>query len=306
MSRNNPSRRHFLRTSAAWAGIAALTPAAFTFAGAAAQGAKRTAADQVPLGKTGMLISRLGIGTGSNNGHTQKDLGKEEFIKLIRYAHDQGITYIDCAQAYATFPWIADAIKGLDREKVFIQSKVPGQPEDILATIDNHRTVYKTDYIDSLLVHCMTKPGWTDEWKRIMDGFNQAKEKKWIRAKGVSCHTLPALKDGNKSEFCEVHLVRVNPQGKFMDADAPKEQWGKAAVAVDPVLAEIKSMHDKGRGVIGMKICGNGTFSDPADRDKSIRFAMNNPNIDCVVIGMRSAKEVDENIAMINRALAAA
>jgi predicted aldo/keto reductase-like oxidoreductase len=302
MNQFGPSRRQFLRTSAALAGAAAMAPA-MGF-GAATQGVKRTAADQVPLGKTGLMISRLGIGTGSNNGHVQTDLGKEEFIKLIRYAHDQGVTYIDCAQAYVTFPWIAEAIKGLDREKVFIQSKVPGQPEDILATIDNHRSVYKTDYVDSMLVHCMTKPGWTDEWKRIMDGFNAAKEKKWIRAKGVSCHTLPALKDGNKTEWSEVHLVRVNPMGKFMDADAPKEQWGKVGVPVDPVLAEIKAMHDKGRGVIGMKICGNGTFTDPADREKSIRFAMNNPNIDCVVIGMKSVKEVDENIGMINRALA--
>ncbi|HZZ44746.1 MAG TPA: aldo/keto reductase [Tepidisphaeraceae bacterium] len=300
MNPSHLSRRGFLQTSAALATATALTSSTL------ATPPKRTAADQVPLNKTGLTISRVGIGTGSNNGHVQADIGKPAFIKLIRYAHDQGLTYIDNAKNYVTFDWIADAIAGLPREKVFLQSKVWGIPTDTLATIDSFRSVYKTDYIDSLLVHCMTKPGWTDDHKRMMDGFKQAQDKKWIRAKGVSCHTLPALKESNQTDWTDVHLVRVNPMGVFMDADAPTEQWGKNAVPIDPILAEIKSMHDKGRGVIGMKICGNGTFTNPADREKSIRFAMNNPNIDAIVIGMKSIAEVDENIAVINRALAAA
>ncbi|HEX8524240.1 MAG TPA: aldo/keto reductase [Tepidisphaeraceae bacterium] len=300
LEQSEPTRRKFLVSSAALTGAAMLGGVAL----GADAGAKRTATDQVPLGRTGLKISRLGIGTGSMGGHSQVELGQDNFNKLIRYAFDQGITYIDCAQNYQTFEWIAGAIKDLPREKLFIQSKVPGQPKDILATIDRHRSVFKTDYIDSLLVHCMTKPGWTDEWKRIMEGFDQAKEKKWIRSKGVSCHTLPALQAATKSDWCEVHLVRVNPMGAFMDAAS--DGWGRRGVPIDPVLAEIKAQHDKGRGIIGMKIAGNGTFTEKADREKSVRFAMNNPNIDCVVIGMKHNHEVDENIAMINAALAAA
>ncbi len=34
----------------------------------------RTAVDQVPLGKTGLKLSRLGFGTGSNSGHVQRAL----------------------------------------------------------------------------------------------------------------------------------------------------------------------------------------------------------------------------------------
>ena len=94
----------------------------------AAPALKRTAVDQVTLGNTGIKLSRLGFGTGSNNGREQTDLGREEFNKLIRYAYDQGITYIDTAQSYRTFTWIADAIKGLPREKLYIQSKLPGTP----------------------------------------------------------------------------------------------------------------------------------------------------------------------------------
>ena len=52
-----------------------------------------------------------------------------------------------------------------------------------------------------------------------------------------------------------------------------------------------------------MKICGNGTFRDPADREKSIRFAMSQKDIDAVVIGFKNRAEIDEAIKSINSAL---
>lgn len=296
------SRRHFLKTSAALAGTALFGSWTWaqTNAPVAASSAVRTATDQVTLGKTGIKLSRLGFGTGSNNGHVQLADGKAAFVDLIHYAYDRGITYIDTAQAYATFDVIGDAIKGLPREKLFIQSKVDGRPQDVLSVIDRHRKTFNTDYVDSLLVHCMTRGQWTDEWKRVMEAFDQAQEKKWIRAKGVSCHTLPALRAGVASDWCEVHLVRVNPQGSFTDKE--RDGWGGGGDIV-PVMEQIKTMHAKGRGVIGMKICGNGTFTDPADREKSVRFAMACRDIDAVVIGFKSRAEIDEGIERINRAL---
>jgi predicted aldo/keto reductase-like oxidoreductase len=173
----------------------------------------------------------------------------------------------------------------------------------VLAAIDSHRKTFDTDYIDSLLVHCMVDGSWTDGWKRIMDGFNEAKEKKWIRAKGVSCHSLPALKSATASDWTEVHLVRVNPQGRHMDTPAPAV-WGTPDAEVSPVLQEIKTMHAKGHGVIGMKIYGNGDFKKAEDREKSLRFAMGNRDIDAVVIGFVHTQQIDETIERMNRILA--
>ena len=51
-------------------------------------------------------------------------------------------------------------------------------------------------------------------------------------------------------------------------------------------------MHAKGRGVIGMKIIGNGTFTDADDREKSIRFAMSRKEIDAVVIGFKNRRRL--------------
>jgi predicted aldo/keto reductase-like oxidoreductase len=304
MKRHGLNRRQFIRTSAVLAGTALLSPWALSsIRAAAAPAGKRTAVDQMTLGKTGIKLSRLGIGTGSNNGHEQTALGRDGFTKLIHYAYDQGITYIDTAQAYATFDWISDAIKGLPREKLFIQSKMDGKPADVLAVIDHHRKTFNTDYIDSLLVHCMTRDAWTDEWKRVMDGFNEAKEKKWIRAKGVSCHSLPALRAATASDWTEVHLVRVNPQGIYTDGEVA--DWNSSTHhEISPVMQEIKTMHEKGHGVIGMKIFGAGTFTGTADREKSIRFAMACKEIDAVVIGFTSTQQIDEAIERMNRVLA--
>src|SRR5664279_5088663 len=251
------SRRQFLGRSAGAAGALLLASCPWLQTQAAT---KRTAVDQVTLGKTGIKLSRLGFGTGSNSGNVQHALGQETFNKLIRYAYDQGITYFDCAQSYRTFEWIKGAIKGLPREKLFIQSKVMGKPDEVLAAIDHHRKVFNTDYVDSLLIHCMVKNQWTDDWKRIMDGFNEAREKKWIRAKGVSCHSLPALRAANASDWTEVLLARVNPQGIYTDGEVA--DWSDSVHhEISPVMQEIKTMHEKGHGVIGMKICGAGTFT---------------------------------------------
>lgn len=265
--------------------------------------AKRTAVDQVMLGKTGLRLSRLGLGTGSTSGQVQRDLGREGFNQLVKYAYDQGITYFDCSQTYQTFEWVGGALKGLPREKLFIQSKIPGQPEKVLEAIDHHRKVFDMDYVDSMLIHCMIQDGWPEAWKRIRDGFDEARAKGWIRSKGVSCHSLPALRSATATPWAEVHLVRVNPQGRRIDG--PEETvWSDAVNDVSPVVAELKAMRAKGRGIIGMKIIGNGEFVEAEDRERSIRFAMSRPELDAVVIGFKNRGEIEEAIRRINGALA--
>ena len=301
MKPNHLSRRQFLERTALATGAVILSSCSSLSPQASR---KRTASDQVSLGKTGLKLSRLGFGTGSNSGNVQRELGQESFNRLIRYAYDQGITYYDCAQSYRTFEWIKDAIKGLPREKLFIQSKIGGKPENVLAAIDSQRKAFNTDYVDSMLIHCMVKDGWTDEYKRIMDAYDEAKAKQWILAKGVSCHSLPALRAATASKWTEIHLVRVNPQGKYIDG--MEQSWNQSGHDVAPVLQEIQTMHAEGRGIIGMKIIGNGDFTDPVDREKSIRFAMSHPQLHAVVIGFKNTSEIDEAIQRVNAALAEA
>jgi predicted aldo/keto reductase-like oxidoreductase len=296
------TRRQFIGKTAAVAGGILLSP----LAGGLVRGAaKKTAVDLVPLGKTGLKICRLGIGCGTNSGRVQQELGQEGFNRLIRYAYDQGITFIDIARSYRTHGMLKEAIQGLPREKLFIQTKMGGNPDKPLEDIDRYRQTYGVDYLDSLLVHCTITPNWDDERKRVMDAMQEAKEKKLIRAHGVSCHSLPALARAAELDWVDVHLVRVNPQGAHVDTPDVKS-WNAQSNAtyVPAVMEQIKRMHAKGHGVIGMKILGEGDFTRPEDREKSIRFAMQGGLLDCVTIGFKSPAEIDEAIQRVNRALA--
>jgi len=301
MYKERITRRQFIRTTAALAGGVLLSSCALKTSG---RKAKPTAVDQVSLGKTGLKLSRLGIGTGSQGGSIQRGLGGEEFSRLIRYAYDRGITYIDTADNYKTHTMVRDAIKGLPREKLFIQSKMPGVPEKPLEVLDRDRKELGVDYIDSLLVHCAVVKDWEQERKRLLDAFEEAKDKKIIRAHGVSCHSLPALTKAAQLDWVDVNLVRVNPQGAYVDT--PAETWDAESNAshLSPVLEQIKTMRKNGHGIIGMKIIGNGDFTNPEDREKSIRFAMQPGLVDAVVIGFKSTAEIDEAIMRINAALA--
>ncbi|MBN2315310.1 MAG: aldo/keto reductase [Sedimentisphaerales bacterium] len=299
MSAVKINRRGFIRNALALGGV--------TFLSSCSTGPfarTPTAVDQVNLGKTGLKMSRLGIGTGSQGGSIQRALGQDGFNRLIRYAYDQGITYIDTAQSYNTHTMVREAIKDLPREKLFIQSKMSGVPEKPLEVLDNFRKELGVDYIDSLLTHCGTKANWNEERRRVLDALEEAKDKKIIRAHGISCHSLPALTTAAQLDWVDVNLVRINPQGVWIDT--PAEEWNAESNQshLPPVLKQMKVMRQNGHGIIGMKLIGNGEFTDPAEREKSIRFTMQSGLVDAVVIGFKSPAEIDEAIMRINRALA--
>lgn len=296
MRHSRITRRDFLAGSAVLAAAATLTPACVTAA------AKKTATDTVTLGKTGIRTSRLGIGLGSNSGNVQRGLGQEAFNKLVRDAFDRGIRYLDCAQSYKTFDWIADAIKDLPRDELFILSKIGGNPDKPEEVIDRQLKVLRTDRIDCMMVHCAVTPTWTQERSRLMEAIDAAKAKGKIRSKGVSCHSLPALRVAATSEWVEVNLVRVNPQAKHTDSETPK--WDAPGTVIEPVLEQLAVMKQNRHGVIGMKLIGDGDFQNPDDRERSIRFAMSRRELDAVTIGFKSAAEIDEALERMNRALA--
>jgi aryl-alcohol dehydrogenase-like predicted oxidoreductase len=294
------TRRDFLKGTAALAGTVLLSSCS------TGPLAKRTptAVDQVTLGKTGLKLSRLGFGAGSKGGSVQRALGADGFNRLIHYAYDQGITYIDTAESYRTHTMVREAIKGLPREKLFIQSKMPGVPEKPLEVLDHYRQELGVDYIDSLLTHCGVTANWDDERRRVLDALEEAKDKKIILAHGISCHSLPALTKAAELDWVDVNLVRINPQGAHIDT--PAETWNATSdnSHLPDVLKQIKVMRQNKHGVIGMKIIGDGDFTDPEDREKSIRFTMQSGLTDAVVIGFKSPAEIDEAIKRINSALA--
>src|SRR5438132_5439816 len=153
------SRRDFLGQSAAAVGALAV--------GAAVTRADETArkltsgVDQVTLGRTGMKTSLIGMGTGSvgvRHSSNQVRLGHEKFCKLVRYAFERGITYFDTADQYGSHIYLRDALKGIPREKLFLQTKTRATTAEMAkADIERLREALGVDYLDTLLMHCMVK-----------------------------------------------------------------------------------------------------------------------------------------------------
>ncbi len=284
------SRRDFLAGITAAAGVAALGG---RFALGAEPAKIKKGADLVKLGRTGIQPTVLGLGTGTVGGSQQRKLGFDEFTKLVRYGLDRGIRYIDTADSYKTHPYVRRALEGVPRDKYFIQTKTFSRDaKRVQADIERYLKELNTDYVDTLLMHCMQKGGWPADMRPAMDVLDQAKKKGQVRAVGFSCHNWDPLVSGVDTDWPDVQLVRINPFDDKMDGEHEK------------VAPLIKKAHDKGRGIIGMKIYGETGLGSREKRLESLKYVFKLGCIDCFTIGFTSAKQLDETLELIEEAQA--
>jgi len=287
----NLSRRQFVLGTAA-AGAAALANRSGWTAEATPPSPKK-GSDVVTLGKTGIRTSILGIGTGTRGGNEQRELGEAGFTKLVRHALDCGISYVDTADMYRMHYLVCAALKGVPSDKYFIQTKTTAKhPEVAKVDIERFRRELGVQTLDTLLMHCMTKGGWTEDMRPVMDVLYDAKEKGRVRSVGVSCHGFPPLVTSSDCDWIDVHLVRINPFGEKMD-DTPEK-----------VAAEIRKMHERGHGVLGMKIFGETGFDSAEKRLQSLKYVLDLGCVDAFTIGFTSTAQIDETLAMIEQATA--
>jgi predicted aldo/keto reductase-like oxidoreductase len=255
--------------------------------------ALKKATDVVTLGDTGLTCSMLGMGTGTFGGREQRELGTDGFTALVRHGMDRGLNYIDTADTYRIHNYVQLALKGVDRDKYFIQSKVRAKTAEV-AEADLARILRELGcrHLDTCLVHCMTESDWTTTMRPVMDVLSKAKEDGKVRAVGVSCHTLDALQAASESDWVDVILARINHVGTKMD-DQP-----------DVVSPIIQRMHAKGVGVIGMKIYGEGAFQEYDQRVKSLEYVLGLNAVDAFTIGFRSIEQIDETLDTVETILA--
>ena len=289
------SRRDFLKTSLAASAIAS--------AGTLPLHADRqTATDWVTLGKSNVKVTRLAFGTGSMSGAVQRELGQEQFTKLVRYAYDRGIRFFETAESYGGMhKMLGIALQGLPRDSYRIMSKVSTFHDvDPQVKIDELRTLANTEYFDIMLLHYQHTPTWPTDTARWQEGIQKAQERKVIISRGASVHGLPALRQVPTMEWLDVAMIRMNHNGTRMDAEIPD---GPDRGNVDEVVTHVKQAHKAGMGVISMKLVGEGVFNRE-DRQKAMRFAFKNAGVDAVTVGYKNTAEVDEAIENLNLALA--
>ncbi len=285
-------RREFIhRTACAAVGAAWFRKAAFARRSFAPPPLSRkfSAADTITLGKTGIQTSRLAMGTGTvGSGHHshQTALGVKGLSDLLLNGYDHGLRFFDSADSYGSHPHVAEALKHVPRDKVTVLTKTWARdPATARADLDRFRRELGTDYIDVCLMHCLTEGNWTERYKGVMDVLSEAKEKGIIRSHGCSCHSIEALRAAAKSPWVEVHLVRINPIGAYMDS------------APDTVVSVMREMRAAGKGIVGMKILGQGELRDR--QDEALKFALGLNLLDAFTIGAESISEQQDLIGRI-------
>jgi aryl-alcohol dehydrogenase-like predicted oxidoreductase len=253
---------------------------------------KFSASDTVTLGKTGIQTSRLAMGTGTvgsgGNSH-QTALGVKGLSDLLLNGYDRGLRFFDSADSYGSHPHVAEALKHVPRDKVTVLTKTWARdPASARADLERFRRELGVDHIDVCLIHCLTEGDWTERYKGVMDVLSEAKDKGIIRAHGCSCHSIEALRAAAKSPWVDVDLARINPIGSHMDADP---------ATVVSVLREMKAA---GKGVIGMKILGQGDLR--GRQDEALKYALSLGVLDAFTIGAENKAEQEDLIRRISAA----
>ncbi|MDR2146312.1 MAG: aldo/keto reductase [Tannerella sp.] len=252
--------------------------------------------DKVKLGGSGLTVSRIAMGTGTVGGgaaSNQTRLGMDKFKQLTHHAYERGIYFYDMAEGYGSMPYVGEAIKTLPREKLTLLTKMGTQPNDaenlanVAQKIDEYRKILGTDYIDILLMHCLTKGGWSETRTHYMDAFSKAKQDGILKAVGVSCHNIDALREAAVSPWVDVIMARINPFGTLMDGTP------------DEIREILTTAMKNGKGVIGMKIFGEGRNVRDDEREQSIRYAINTVKVSCLTLGMESVEQIDDAIKRV-------
>ena len=293
---NKMNRRQFIQTGLTGiAGLSVIGSAAMNL-NCSVSGA--ITVDKVKLGNSGLTVSRIAMGTGTvgfNKASNQVRLGMEKFVKLAHHAYERGINFFDMADMYGSMPFVGNAIKTLPREKVILLTKMwtleegSDRREPVETTLDRFRSEIGSDYFDILLMHCLQKGNWHETRKYYMDAFSKAKQDGIVKAVGVSCHDIGALVEAAVNPWVDVIMARINPFGTAMDGSP------------DAVKAILETAKRNGKGIIGMKIFGEGKHVTDDERQRSIHFALTEGNIHCMTLGLESEAQMDDAIERVGK-----
>jgi aryl-alcohol dehydrogenase-like predicted oxidoreductase len=245
-----------------------------------------------PLGQTGERVTALGLG---GEGVLRSFARDEQARAVIIAALDEGVTYFDCARAYAGSEQYYGAALGPRRDDIFLCSKAHDRSyAGALEMLDQTLKNMRTDHLDLWQLHDVR----TAEDLELMDGergtyaaFERAKRSGKARFIGVTGHYDPdvMLEAIHRFDFDTV-MLPVNPCEAALDSFA--------SVVIPEAAA-------RGMGVIAMKVLGRGLLlgmkEDPP-LQSLIDYALTAP-ISVAIIGCDDVEQV-QSAARAARAFA--
>jgi aryl-alcohol dehydrogenase-like predicted oxidoreductase len=245
--------------------------------------------ETVNFGNTGLVVSRLSIGTGTNgwaHHSEQTALGLEGLTQLLQMSYDQGINFWDSADQYGSHPHVARALKGIPRDKVVIATKTNSHSgRAVTRDVERFLRELRTDVVDIVLLHGISSEDWPRRQAGLMDALAKAKEQGKVRAVGISCHSLGALRAAITSDWLDAILVRINSAGTRMDG-SPSE--------VAPLIGQL---YAAGKAVYGMKVLGCGRLAQ--DARAAIQYVLQLGTVHAMTIGISRQEHLQQNVRLV-------
>lgn len=143
------------------------------------------------LGSTGINVSVLGMGTGGpSRAGTRTGKPRSESVDVLRTGLDNGINFIDSAEAYGTEDIVGEAVSGRDRESVIISTKThawqDSAEKSIFPRLEQSLKNLRTEYIDIYLLHAVTPDVYRETAEHYVPQLEQARAQGKIRFIGIS------------------------------------------------------------------------------------------------------------------------
>lgn len=236
------------------------------------------------LGNTGIEVVELGFGT-LPMGPLQLNVPLEKGIELIRKALDKGINFLDSAESYGTYKYMAPAIKGR-REGLVIATKTHATDYDTAKQhVEKALKELEVDYIDVFHLHAARDPNPFESRKGALECLLEFKEKGLIRAVGVATHRIKVVREAAAREDIDIVFALIN-----------KEGLGIIDGTADEMLDALKQARGAGKGIYAMKVLAGGSMLN--DIPEAISFIREKDYIDAIALGMVNEAELDVNLRL--------
>lgn len=234
----------------------------------------------VKLGKTNLKVTELCFGT-LPMGPLQANLSLDKGIKLIQYAFEKGVNYVDTAATYGTYKYIKKAIRGQKRKDIFISSKSSAESYLLMKNeIERSLEELDTDYFDIFFLHVPGSEIPFQKNEAALQCLLDFKRKSLIKAVGISTHYVKVVNKAAEKKEIDVIFTIINSMGQ-----------GIVGGTLDEMLASVKSAHSKGKGIVAMKTLAGGILVD--DVEKSFNFVRKKSYIDIAAVGFVNKAELD-------------
>lgn len=241
----------------------------------------------VSLGLSGLRVSRLCFGTLTMS-PLQKGMSPEEGARLLVYAYERGVRFLDTADLYETYPHIRLALRSAPdyviSTKAYCYDRKTAQEALERAFRGTGR-----DYIDLFMLHEQESLYTLRGHEEALNYLAEQREKGHIGAVGVSTHFIRCVRATTRFPQIQVVHPLINRAGIGIQ-DGSREEMEDA----------IRTIRARGVGVFAMKPLGGGHLM--SDNRAALEYAVHSPLLDAVAVGMQSFAEIDANAAAFSEA----